>query len=221
MDRVDRPFQPAAEVIKKVLSETIEGLRNGETLLLYPAGHLKRRYFRGDREFFGGRRSRPAAYALDPGERRALGAAARELARNPGDLLALERFLLNLLHDLTGRSPRAPLGGCPPWLRTASDRFRKPEHLAGGVQAFAVLAWRSPDDVARQLRACGGLRTLDLVTDARIDHAAARLALSDASILEIALECGFDSLSHFYRVFRRKRGETPRAYRLRSQAAVR
>ncbi len=34
----------AAKAIKKVLSETIEGLRNGENLLLYPAGHLTRGY---------------------------------------------------------------------------------------------------------------------------------------------------------------------------------
>jgi AraC-like DNA-binding protein len=39
--------------------------------------------------------------------------------------------------------------------------------------------------------------------------------------VDIALECGFDSLSHFYRVFRRRLEETPRDYRLRSQAALR
>jgi AraC family cel operon transcriptional repressor len=89
------------------------------------------------------------------------------------------------------------------------------------VQGLARLAGRSPEHVARQLRACAGLRPVDLVTEARIDHATARLALSEMPILDIALECGFDSLSHFYRVFRRKRGETPRAYRLRSQAAIR
>jgi len=183
--------------------------------------HLKRRYFPSDPGFFGERQSGPATYGIGPGERRALAAASRELARPPGDLLALERFLLSLMHDLGGRSPRAPLAGCPPWLREACERLREPEHLAGGVQALALLAGRSPEHVARQLRACAGLRPVDLVTQARIDHAASRLALSEVAILDIALECGFDSLSHFYRVFRRKRGETPRAFRLRSQAAIR
>ena len=182
--------------------------------------HLKRRYFRGDPGFFGGRRPRPATYGIGPGERRALAAASRELARAPGDLLGLERFLLNLMHDLAGRSPRAPLAGCPAWLREACEHLREPGHLAGGVQSLARLAGRSPEHVARQLRACAGLRPVDLVTEARIDHATTRLALSEMPILDIALECGFDSLSHFYRVFRRKRGETPREYRLRSQAAI-
>jgi AraC-like DNA-binding protein len=31
---------------------------------------------------------------------------------------------------------------------------------------------------------------------------------------------GFESLSHFYRVFRRRLEETPRGYRRRSQAAL-
>ena len=183
--------------------------------------HLKRRYFRGDPGFFGGREPRPATYGVGPGERRALAAESRELARAPGDLLGLERFLLNLMHELAGRSTRAPLAGCPAWLREACERLREPEHLAGGVQSLAGLAGRTPEHVARQLRACAGLRPVDLVTQARIDHATTRLALSEIPILDIALECGFDSLSHFYRVFRQKRGETPRAYRLRSQAATR
>jgi AraC-like DNA-binding protein len=183
--------------------------------------HLKRRYFRHDPGFFGGRRARPAAYRIGPGERQALAAASRELARAPGDLLALERFLLNLLHDLEGRSPRASLAGCPPWRREACERLREPEHLAGGVQALAALAGRSPEHVARQLRACAGVRPVDLVTAARVDYAASQLALSERPIMDVALECGFDSLSHFYRVFRRKVGETPRGYRLRSQASIR
>jgi AraC-like DNA-binding protein len=39
--------------------------------------------------------------------------------------------------------------------------------------------------------------------------------------VDVALDCGFDSLSHFYRVFRKRLGETPLAFRLRTQAAIR
>ncbi len=171
--------------------------------------HLKRRYFRNDPGFFGGRAPEPAAFTVGSPERRALAAAAAELARSPSDLAGLERFLLNLIHDLARHSPRTALAGCAPWLQEACERFRQPEHLAGGVQALARLAGRSPEHVSRQLRACAGLRPVDVVTEARIEHAASRLALGDEPIVDIALECGFDSLSHFYRVFRRVTGETP------------
>jgi AraC-like DNA-binding protein len=35
------------------------------------------------------------------------------------------------------------------------------------------------------------------------------------------LNCGFESLGHFYRLFRAAHAMTPRAYRLRHQAIIR
>ena len=183
--------------------------------------HLKRRYFARDPAFFGGEGKEPAQFSVGLAERRVLWAAAASLARRPKDLLGLERFLLNLLHDLEGRSRRASLATCPDWLQRAAAQLQQPEILVGGVAALARAAGRSPEHLARRLRACAGLRPVDLVTRARLDHAATQLALTERSIVDIALECGFDSLSHFYRVFRRRLGETPRAFRLRSQAATR
>jgi AraC family transcriptional regulator, dual regulator of chb operon len=183
--------------------------------------HLRRRYAAADPGFFGGRARRPATVAVGPGERRLLAAAAAELQRHPRDRLRGERFLLNLLHDLGGRGPRRALQSCPPWLQEACARLREPANLEGGVRALARIAGRSPEHVARQLRACAGLRPVDLVTEARMDHAASQLALTERPVVEVALECGFDSLSHFYRVFRRRLGETPGAYRLRCQSALR
>ena len=183
--------------------------------------HLRRRYFRNDASFYGGRAAQPAAFSVSPVERQALSAASADLARRPHDLLGLERFLLNLLHDLAGRAPRSALASCPPWLQDACERLRAPEHLGGGVRTLARLAGRSSEHVARQLRLCAGVRPVDLVTAARLDHATTQLAITERAIVDIALECGFESLSHFYRVFRRRLGETPRAYRLRSQASIR
>jgi AraC family cel operon transcriptional repressor len=221
------------------------GVREGDLLLIRPADHhgfsdgevdftivnvafpaatlrhLRRRYFGSDPGFWGGRGAPPAAYAITPGRGRSLSAASAELARHPRDLLALETFLLNLLHDLAGRARQGTLASCPPWLREACERLRDPEHLGGGVRALARLTGRSSEHVARQLRACAGLRPIDVVTAARLDHATSELALTERPIVDIALECGFESLSHFYRVFRTRLGETPRAYRLRSQAALR
>jgi AraC family cel operon transcriptional repressor len=190
----------------------------------FPRGtlaHLHRRYFAGDASFFGGASAQPAVLSVDAAARRVLWVQAAELAWRTHDLLALERFLLNLLHDLALRGARAGLASCPPWLQQALAALRQPENLAGGVRALARLAGRSPEHVARQLRACAGLRPIDLVTAARVDHAAAQLALTERPIVDVALDCGFDSLSHFYRVFRKRLGETPLAFRLRTQAAIR
>lgn len=51
----------------------------------------------------------------------------------------------------------------------------------------------------------------------RIHHATELLASSPRSLVEVALDCGFESIEHFYRLFRRFIGTTPRSYRLQSR----
>ena len=51
------------------------------------------------------------------------------------------------------------------------------------------------------------------LTNVRIDRAKYLLTESDASILEISLECGYNNFSHFIKTFRLHEGITPTAYR--------
>ena len=53
------------------------------------------------------------------------------------------------------------------------------------------------------------------ISELRINMAADLLASTDRSIVTIAFEAGFESLSTFYRVFQRKTGLSPTAYRER------
>ncbi len=47
----------------------------------------------------------------------------------------------------------------------------------------------------------------------RCDKAAEFLVNSDRTILDIAVSCGFNNLSHFYHVFNKKKGKSPKKYR--------
>jgi AraC-like DNA-binding protein len=47
----------------------------------------------------------------------------------------------------------------------------------------------------------------------RCDKAAELLANSDRTVLDVAAACGFANLSHFYHVFKRRRGVSPKAWR--------
>lgn len=51
------------------------------------------------------------------------------------------------------------------------------------------------------------------LTDTRIELAKHLLEMTDSSILDICLECGFGSLSHFIKVFKQTTGVTPNIYR--------
>ena len=106
----------------------------------------------------------------------------------------------------------------PGWLAAALTRWRgEVKHLEEGTTALARLACRSPEHVARTLREYTGRTPTDCLNEARMNHAAQQLAVTDRKILDIAMECGFDSLGHFYSVFRKAQGCAPRAYRMRFQ----
>lgn len=58
-----------------------------------------------------------------------------------------------------------------------------------------------------------GTSFVDYLREYRLDMAARLLLVSDATIISIAGEVGFDNLSYFNRAFKQKYGVTPRAYR--------
>ena len=58
------------------------------------------------------------------------------------------------------------------------------------------------------------------VTGLRLERAALLLATTTQEIVGIAAECGFETLSYFYRRFGQRYGLPPRAYRLRAQRSI-
>jgi AraC-like DNA-binding protein len=58
-----------------------------------------------------------------------------------------------------------------------------------------------------------GLSFRELLIQQRLRAAMDLLRLSDLSVLDIAVATGFETLAHFYRLFRRRIGTTPRQYR--------
>jgi AraC family cel operon transcriptional repressor len=185
----------------------------------FPAGRwraLLRRYRISDRDL------RPTCILVPP-ERRALELAAAPFAAGERGPLATDRFLLNVLAVL--RSPgrdadRAPAtaAAAPPWLPEALRAVdTDPRHFQS-TRAFARLAGRSPEHVARALRRHTGMTPTDVVNTARMRYAARCLQESSEKILDIAMSCGFESLGHFYRLFTEAHGQPPDRYRRRLQA---
>jgi AraC-like DNA-binding protein len=58
-----------------------------------------------------------------------------------------------------------------------------------------------------------GTSFIDYLKDYRLAMAARLLQASDASILEIAEDVGFESLSYFNRAFKKRYGMTPTQFR--------
>ncbi|NUN93740.1 MAG: AraC family transcriptional regulator [Verrucomicrobiae bacterium] len=181
---------------------------------------MRARYFPRRKELWD---APPAARqrVLSPSAMTDLRQLAEELASGRRDPAALDRFLLNLRHLLASCEAQANVVMLPEWLSRARREILKNRNFAGGARTFAKLAGRSAEHVARETRRLLGKTPTEIVNDARMTHAAARLAQSSDKITDVALDCGFVNLSHFYRIFRRRFGLTPHAYRARTQWSLR
>ena len=58
-----------------------------------------------------------------------------------------------------------------------------------------------------------GISFIEYLNDYRLTMAERMLRFSDASILGIAESCGFENLSYFNRIFKRKYGQSPGKWR--------
>lgn len=81
------------------------------------------------------------------------------------------------------------------------------------LAALSEQAGMSPSHFHRTFRAEIGETPADYVARLRLERAAFRLHVQDASVLHIALDCGYRNHETFTRAFRRAFGRTPAAYR--------
>jgi transcriptional regulator GlxA family with amidase domain len=100
----------------------------------------------------------------------------------------------------------AVIGQCQEWI---AQNY-------GGANPVAAMAERSglnPRTFARRFRAATGYRPMDYVHALRIEEAKQFIESEDIGIDEISLKVGYDDPAFFRRLFKRKAGLTPAAYR--------
>lgn len=78
---------------------------------------------------------------------------------------------------------------------------------------LADLSNLTPTYYSRKFTETTGLRLHDWIESIRMENAIHLLRYSNLSILEISIDCGFASQSHFTQRLREKTGKTPAAYR--------
>lgn len=159
------------------------------------------------------------AWPLEARAQAALEHWAARLATPGRPRVALDGFLMELPHllqaSVLGAKP------VPEWLAQARRAMAGPEQFAGGTLALARLAGRSPSHMARAVVRWYGQTPTELVNEARLDYSARQLGETARPIMDIALDCGLNNLSHFYALFRRRFGVSPRKYRLQAHPTVR
>ncbi|HZQ54373.1 MAG TPA: AraC family transcriptional regulator [Bryobacteraceae bacterium] len=85
------------------------------------------------------------------------------------------------------------------------------------LASLAQEARLSPYHFLRVFQRLTGLTPHQYVLRARLCHAAAKLLLEPARVLDIALDCGFQDISNFNHSFRAEFGLSPRLFRARAR----
>ena len=81
------------------------------------------------------------------------------------------------------------------------------------LDTFAKMCHRSLSSFKREFHRCYGTTPAKWLMQRRLECAAQMLRTTSLSIIEIALECGFEEPSHFSRTFRSRFGHSPTDFR--------
>lgn len=161
----------------------------------------------------------PPTINLSAAARGRLQTKLEQLHLVPVDHFAAKRAALRILlfEVVTQYFPlvsHAASDSMPLWLQRACTAMRQPDNLAGGVPRMVDLAAVSAEHLTRSVRTHLQQTPTEFVNQLRMTLAANLLTTTDMPIVDISAEVGIDSLSHFYRLFKRHYQLTPRQYRL-------
>jgi AraC family transcriptional regulator len=122
--------------------------------------------------------------------------------------------LLQEMGEMATAGPQPVRGGLAPWqIRKVTSHVET--HLDQPIrnEELAALVRLNPSHFGRAFRNSFGEPPHEYVIRRRVERAQGLMLSTDASLSEIALNCGLADQSHLTRLFRRFAGESPRAWR--------
>ncbi|MGI5868290.1 MAG: AraC family transcriptional regulator [Kiritimatiellia bacterium] len=160
----------------------------------------------------------PACFRLDPSESAALYNRLLSFNMPKHTAQVLKIKLKVLLADLYTRFFIDEFGilgeSCvPAWLESLCTAMRRKENFCAGLPRMQELSRRTPGHLCKVFAKHLQKTPTEFINELRINHAALQLADTGRDILDIADELNFQSLSHFYSLFRSAYGTSPAAYR--------
>jgi len=183
---------------------------------------FKKHYFKNKFKWFDKVSKLPLMEMLSERQNRRIDNELELLAASSFSELELDRFLLNLFCLLSRceNSFTLAVPNCPDWFLEALKKMQNPKCFILGVPELSRLSYKSPEHVNRMAQKYLGMTATRLVNRIKLDYAKTKLQMTDDPILAISLDCGFNNLGHFYRVFKKEFHSTPRQCRLQAHSLM-
>lgn len=108
----------------------------------------------------------------------------------------------------------------PGWLVKLKSEMEKKENFVLRINRMYELCERTPEHLSRSFKKYFNETPTDYMTNLRLNYAANLLSNSDEDITNISMDCGFENLSHFYHLFKKKFNSSPKEFRLKHQKSI-
>ncbi|MDB6170184.1 MAG: transcriptional regulator, AraC family [Verrucomicrobia bacterium] len=159
--------------------------------------------------------SRPARQGLEEMWRRAM---AQKHDERPGGGVIIRSVAAQIIAQLTRLRPHT--GSSDAGARVAAMVAEIDENFydVWNLDRAATRAGLSRRRFSELFRAASGRTFGDFLSERRLRHAAQLLRGGEHSVLGVIFSCGFNDVSHFYRLFRARFGAPPRAWMAQQRA---
>jgi len=128
--------------------------------------------------------------------------------------LQLQQLLLELFRHPMMKTTASPTGGLvPQWIQNTLQDIHRDPVQCGSLAELSEKACVSAGHFSRVFKQLTGMNVTDYVNAKRIAKAKDLLLVTDDTVETIAQRCGFQGMRHFYEVFKKLTGETPKSYR--------
>lgn len=105
----------------------------------------------------------------------------------------------------------------PEWLTWLILEMLKKENFVEGLSAFYRLSGKSVEHLSRSCKKYLNKSPTQLINDIRLEYAANQILNTKQKIIQISEDSGFESLSHFYHLFKSAYGTSPNSFRKNNQ----
>ena len=126
--------------------------------------------------------------------------------------ILLKTLLSDVLYYFLTRHPNmSPKYETP--LKSFISEMNTPENISRGLPALLSISGYSHGHLCRIMKDEMGLTPIQYINNLRLNYASKLLVSTDLDILNISLQVGYSSLSHFIKLFKSFYGVTPLKYR--------
>ncbi len=176
--------------------------------------HIHDLYFDTAQDWFWSRSKGCSVHHVPEQARRSFMDAVTELEQDHSSRLAEDALLLHFINTFTTTTTQTNSNKAPQWLQELLLTMNEPKYFQDSMEAMVRLSEKSREHINRSIRTYYQQTATEYMNGLRMRYSCRRLLESTDSIMKIALDCGFESQAHFFRLFKKTHHCTPRQFRM-------